>query len=141
MKIKLKILGQLPRKSNSRRIVRSRSGSPLLIKSQAALDYEEMLAVQIPQRFRIAMEGMISIEGIVYYQSRRSDLSIELLLDCLERVGVLSNDRAVHKINIMKALDPKDPRVEIVISQIKYDEEIEKIKKGFKETKDGCSEV
>jgi len=117
--MKLTILGQLPRKSNSRRIVpvkgtnRHRS-----IKSQQALDYEDDFNKQLVARQRQNLEGDLEITGTIYYQSKRSDLSEELLFDCLERADVISNDRMVVHKNIWKKIDRKNPRVEIEINQL-----------------------
>jgi len=125
MPIKLCLYGDLPRKSNSRRLVRNRhTGLPMLIKSQKALDYEKMFASQLTGNHKKNLEECISISGVVYYQSRRHDLSIELLLDLLEKYGVIKNDRQVHFINIAKNFDKNNPRVEIIIEEINYEDKI-----------------
>ena len=117
--MKLTILGQLPRKSNSRRIVPVKGSNRYRsIKSQQALDYEVDFNKQLVARQRQNMEGDLEIKGTIYYQSKRSDLSEELLFDCLERSGVISNDRAVVHKDIWKKIDRRNPRVEIEINQL-----------------------
>ena len=118
--MKLVIIGQLPRKSNSRRIVtNSATGKPMVIKSKEARDYEMDFEKQIPIRYRQKLDGHLEIKGTVYYRSNRSDLSIELLLDCLERSGVIINDRRIVRQEIYKKIDRKNPRVEIEIKELR----------------------
>jgi len=118
--VKLVIIGQLPRKSNSRRIVtNSATGKPMVIKSKEARDYEMDFEKQIPIRYRQKLDGHLEIKGTVYYRSNRSDLSIELLLDCLERSGVIINDRRIVRQEIYKKIDRKNPRVEIEIKELR----------------------
>ncbi len=105
------VLGELASKSNSRRIVRfgSRVAS---IKSQKALDYAQrfMLAVRhtLPKE---PYAGEVAIYAEVYYFSRRPDLDISLLQDCIQNAGIIKNDRSVVEIHCWKYLDPIRPRV------------------------------
>ena len=121
--VTLTIHGQPPRKSNSRRIVRNRStGSPMSIKSKDALSYLESLAWQVRADQRLALGDKthpLVVEGDIFYRTRfRADLSIELILDALQKAGVISDDRYVIHHNIRKRCDPHHPRSVLTIREV-----------------------
>jgi len=119
--IRLSITGQPPRKSNSRRIVTNRrTGRPMVIKSKEALAWLESAMWQIPPSARQEVGGkdqLLSVTFWVRYTSRRPDLSVELVLDLLEKAGVISNDRWVYETYAFKEIDPDRPGVEILIEE------------------------
>jgi len=49
----------------------------------------------------------------VWYQSRRNDLDVSLLMDCLQRCGVIENDRSIREQHLFGYVDPEAPRVEV----------------------------
>ena len=111
------IEGNLPRKSNGRRITRS----GLVIKSKKALDYEKSFSLQT--RKGETIEGDLALLAVVYYDSRRPDLSDELLSDCLEKSGVIENDRQIKVKMLDRRLDKVKPRVEFELWSLpKYQE-------------------
>jgi Holliday junction resolvase RusA-like endonuclease len=125
MKIHLSIIGQLPRKSNSRRLVTNKStGRAMFIKSKEALQYEKDFEQQVPRNARVNMEGKLALRCIIYYRSNRSDLSDELLCDMLEKAGVISNDRWIFYKEQAKVIDKVFPRVELTIEQMPEGEEL-----------------
>lgn len=113
------ILGNLPRKSNSRRIVANRrTGKPMVIKSADALAYERSFMAQIPARLKTGMEGPLALSAVIYYRNPLSDLSDELLCDLIEKSGMIKNDRQfVYKV-LTKKIDRLNPRVEFGISRV-----------------------
>jgi Holliday junction resolvase RusA-like endonuclease len=123
--IRLHIAGQPPRKSNSRRIVTNRrTGKPMVIKSQGARDWAGDAAKQIPAsaRQRVgSVERPLAITFWVRYASRRPDLSVELILDLLEKAEVISNDRHVYEFHAYKEFDKDNPGVEILIQEAHLD--------------------
>lgn len=116
--IHLVILGNLPRKSNSRRIFRNRqSGRPILVKSADALQYEKDFARQFPAKYRLGLNVPLSLTARIYYKSKLSDLSDELLCDMLQAVGAVENDRLFVEKHLYRFDDKYNPRVEIEIRE------------------------
>ena len=89
----------------------------MIIKSKEAMDYEQAFLMAIPQRMRVGYDGPVSVKVRVWYQSRRSDLSTELLLDLLQKSGIILNDRQVHHIESFKGLDKELPRLHFTVSK------------------------
>jgi len=118
----LVIYGQLPRKSNQRRIVRI-NNYPRIIKSQAALEYEEAAFLQITGDKKGSygsLENPLLLVANIYYRSRRSDLSVELLKDVLERTGVVKNDRYIVEEITGAYVDQDNPRSELWLFAITH---------------------
>ena len=119
--IRLWILGQPPRKSNSRRIVSNRrTGKPMLIKSQKALDWIESALHQIPASAKQSVGGPnepLCIHFWVTYETRRPDLSTELVMDTLQEAGVIKDDRYVFEKHEYKIIDKDNPGVELLIEE------------------------
>jgi Holliday junction resolvase RusA-like endonuclease len=117
--IHLTIHGQPPRKSNSRRIVTNRrTGKPMLIKSSGALNWTQAANLQIPAAARQSVGSPsqpLAVTFWVRYQTRRPDLSVELILDLLEHAHVISNDRYVFEYHAYKEISPSNPGVDILI--------------------------
>jgi len=124
--IELWIDGQPPRKSNNRRIVRrGRNGPPMSIKSQGALDWIRAANMQIPVDARQclgSLERPLRIRMDIYYKSRRPDLSGELVLDLLQTVGVISDDRYVYAWELYKHFDKERPGIAIRVEYLNNDE-------------------
>jgi len=116
------VLGDLPRKSNSRRLFRNRStGRPIIVKSAKALNYEGSFAAQVTSVSKniFRENDKIMLSAQIYYSSRRPDLSDELLCDLLEKTGIIHNDRALVEKHLYKGLDKDNPRVEVVLELAK----------------------
>lgn len=118
------IPGNLPRKSNSRVFVTRKDGSKALIKSGAARAYAETFGYSTPPELKGANFGSLEEDLLVianvYYQSRHSDLSIELFLDLLQEAEVIKDDRYVREQLILGFKDKDNPRTEVAIYQIKH---------------------
>ncbi len=109
------IHGQPPRKSNSRQVVRNR-GKTRVIKSDKALAWVLSALAQIPHH---AKQGIGSADRPiratfhVYYETRRPDLSVELVLDTLQKAGVISDDRHVYEVHAFKWFSKERPGVQV----------------------------
>ena len=114
------IEGNLPRKSNSRRIrFNPATGRPVSIKSSLALAYEQSFYYQIKSQLPAnPMTGDLRLEAVIYYQSNRSDLSDELLADLCEKSGIIENDRQFKVKHLYHRVDKNRPRVEFKIDQL-----------------------
>lgn len=107
------ILGACQSKANSRRAV----AGGRFIKSQAALEFERDALIQIKHAFkgRNPIGGDVGIEVTIWYRSKRSDLSPELVFDCLQKAGVLFNDRQIREYSARKEWDKTRPRVQLTV--------------------------
>lgn len=110
-KFKATIKGHLVSMKNSKRIVRGRNGKPMVIKKEAALAWETAAAYQLPRPGQPYL-GNVVLVGAFHYKSQLSDLDENLLMDVLEKRGILGNDRQIKgKLTVWK-LDKANPRVE-----------------------------
>lgn len=120
--IVLFISGKPPRKSNSRRIVYSGNNKPRVIKSEEALAYVDSFIVQARAQYQGSPLGSINmplkLEAIIWYPSRRSDLSIELIKDALEKAGVVANDRYIIEEHSWGFIDKNNPRAKLRLTEI-----------------------
>lgn len=118
----LDIIGHPPRKSNSRRLVTSKAGKLRSIRSSDALDYESAFIYQANTQYSGEPVGSLAehlcIEITIYYRSRRADLSAELILDCLEKAGVVANDRFITEQHLYGFVDKNNPRIRIRLYKI-----------------------
>lgn len=117
MSTKVVIRGEPCSKANSRRLVKSKSGHPLFIKSQKALDYVKGFSKQCPQLEELMTED-VAVDITIYYASRRPDLDESLILDCLQGL-VYKNDRQVKEKHIYwGGVDKENPRAEIHVRHL-----------------------
>jgi len=104
-------------KANSRRLVKSKTGRPLFIKSQKALDYVKTFEKQC-KKIDPLFEKDVAVKITIYYASRRPDLDESLILDCMQGL-VYKNDRQVKvKHIIWGGVDKDDPRAVISVWNI-----------------------
>ncbi len=120
---------QPPRKSNQRIIARrGPGGSPMVIKSKNARKYVDHFIPSVPEEYRTlgvgALDDDLRLDIIVWYTSRRPDLSVELIKDCLEAAGVIKNDRYVREEHLYGFVDKENPRTMIRLYRIISDREV-----------------
>jgi len=120
-RITLTILGQRQSMKNSRRIVYV-NGSPRIIAKKEAVQWEIDALKQIPADHRAFLLGPIRLTCVVYYRTRHSDLDIAAVMDMLQHAQVYKDDRQVHEIIATKKLDPVNPRVELIVEELKLPE-------------------
>jgi hypothetical protein len=117
-KVEFVVLGNLPRKSNSRRIFTNRkTNRPIIVKSADALDYERSFAMQtkgVPKG-KFDKKQTIALTAWVYYRNPLSDLSDELLCDLMEKTGIIPNDRQIKVKHLYGGIDKVNPRVIVVL--------------------------
>lgn len=107
------IPGNLPRKSNQRRIAINKKTQKLfVIKSEKALKYSDIFEQHISDEIKSQYSGNLLLVANIYYASRRSDLSDELLCDLLQKYGVVKNDRDIVEKVLFGFVDKENPRVE-----------------------------
>lgn len=112
------IYGQPPSKSNAYRVV-TIHGHGSLAKTAATKKYEESFFMQcglrnanIDKRFMLDMD--------VYFASDRPDLdnSCKVVLDMLQTVKAIKNDRKCAEIHARKFIDKDNPRIEFKIIEL-----------------------
>lgn len=123
------ITEQPPRKSNQRRLVRrGRGGPPMIIKSKNAEKYRKHFIASVPEKYRDlnfgTLEDDLRLDIIVWYTSRRPDLSVELIKDNLEAAGVIKNDRYIREEHLYGFVDKENPRTKIQLYRITSDRSI-----------------
>ena len=117
MSINMVIFGEPCSKANSRRLVKSKAGRPLFIKSKKALDYVKSFGQQCQAANPLITED-VSVTIKIYYASRRPDLVDSLLIDCMQGV-VYKNDRQVKEKQIIwGGVDKENPRAEISVRHL-----------------------
>lgn len=55
------------------------------------------------------------VVATLLYPSNRQDLDASLVFDCLQRAGVIKNDRQLREQHLYHALDKINPRVELAL--------------------------
>lgn len=112
------VYGQVPSKSNQYRIV-TISGHGSLAKTDALENYEKAFYQQCNLRDR-CLSGFFELYIDVYFQSDRSDLdnSLKVVLDCLQTIRAIKNDRQCTLIYARKFIDKHNPRIEFSIKEV-----------------------
>jgi len=112
--LNITIHGEPCSKANSRRLVKSKTGRPLFIKSQKALDYVKSFINQC-QKVDPLYEKDVAVKITIYYASRRPDLDESLILDCMQGL-IYKNDRQVKEKHIIwGGVDKENPRAVISV--------------------------
>jgi Holliday junction resolvase RusA-like endonuclease len=118
-RVSLWIAGSPPRKSNQRTIYKNpKTRSPIIAKSQKARDWVDDALRQITGKHKLKLgsaELPVKVTCYVFYENRQPDLSIELVLDTLEKGEVLANDRHVYAFSAYKLFSKSEPGVYIDI--------------------------
>jgi Holliday junction resolvase RusA-like endonuclease len=113
------IFGNLPSIKNRRRLIPAKGNRrPLIIKSSEAMNYEQAFLMAIPQKMRVGYDGPVSLSARIYYQSRRSDLSVELLYDLIAKASIILNDRQIMHCECWKGLSKESPRVHFTVKKM-----------------------
>ena len=108
------VAGELASKANSRRYIRP----GLIIKSPKALAYCDIFAFQVrPKPEDCILEGEVILTASIFYSSQRPDLDESLLMDCIQKSGLLKNDRQIREKHIYHGIDRERPRVEFELKR------------------------
>lgn len=121
----LTIHGNPPSKSNQYRVramvQKGKKPRAILYKSAELKSYEKSFIEEIPENCKVDMIGDLNMAVVCYFSSRRPDVdnAAKSILDCLQKGGVIRNDRSVMKLTLIKELDKDNPRVDIAIKRIR----------------------
>lgn len=113
------ILGQIPSKSNSYKVI-TIAGHSSLGKTKALKDYERTFFLQCGKYRNRNIKGFFELWVDVYFHSNLPDLdnSLKCLLDCLQMAKAIKNDRQCVKIVANKYVDKNNPRVEFTLVEL-----------------------
>lgn len=114
------IYGQIIAKANHYQAVPGKFGAKRIIKDEKIRAYEKLFMQQcriyrnrgISSRFRLFVR--------VFHSSVRFDLdnSLKTLLDCLQMVGAITDDKLCFQIEAEKKIDKYHPRIEFAIMEV-----------------------
>ena len=112
------VIGQCYSLKNSK--MARRNGFP--IKHPKVRKFQQDFIFQVPAKYRDLKLGSaaepLRTVVVVFYPSWRQDLSCEAVYDCLQAAGVVANDRFIREKHEFAEVDPKNPRVEIIVEAI-----------------------
>jgi|TARA_Y100000310_G_scaffold330493_1_gene402238 Holliday junction resolvase RusA-like endonuclease len=91
-------------------------------KSAEAQEYLKDFIMQVPRSAKAYFEVPVHLKADIYFRSNRSDLDDSYLMDCLERSGIIENDRLVWSKEIRKFISKDNPRVELVVKPLTQEE-------------------
>jgi hypothetical protein len=90
-------------------------------RSPEAVRYMADFALQVPPRAKIAMgsrENLLRVIATAWWPDYRHDADFEIVWDCLQQCGVISNDRWLRQKFLWAEIDKDEPRLELCIEEI-----------------------
>lgn len=110
------IYGQVIAKANHYQAVPGKFGTKRIIKDEKIRTYECSFA----QQCKIYRNRGISSRFRLFVRSVRFDLdnSLKTLLDCLQMVGAITDDKLCFQIEAEKKIDRYHPRIEFAILEV-----------------------
>ena len=113
--------GQPTRKSNRRQLFLV-GGKPLLAKSPEALRWLQGALLQVPAEYRDlqlgSLDSPVAVTCFCFYRTRLPDLSVEMILDMLQKAGVIKDDRYVYRTLAHKLFDSERPGAYIIVKYL-----------------------
>lgn len=114
------VFGQLISMKNSK-IQAVKGGKAFTFKNPAVVKYEKTFAPQVPPEYRNLRLGGLTVPLQatirVFYPTMRQDLDCALVYDCLQRAGVIADDRHIRVKYEYAYIDKDNPRVEIQLCE------------------------
>lgn len=117
------IHGQIVSKANNYLAVPDKNGGRRIIKNDRIREYERSFREQCRLYRNKAIRGAFTLYARVYHSSGRYDLdnALKTLLDCLQDVGAIMDDKDCIKIVAEKHIDKHRPRVTFAIEPLQGD--------------------
>lgn len=112
------IPGEPASKANKRRVFRM--GTRMIFaKSAKALAYtESAVASLVGLKPPAPIECDVIMDCFVWYASRRPDLDESLVMDVLQKAGIIKNDRQIKEKHVYWRLDKENPRSLVTLSSM-----------------------
>jgi len=98
-----------------------KTGNGKFYKSEIAKIWEWDAKKAIREQFRGGLYDTVVYVGLEFFFKRDRDIDsgIKIVLDALQREGVIKNDNLVTHMNVKKYADKNNPRVEVTIEGYK----------------------
>lgn len=114
------IYGQVIAKANHYQAVPGKFGAKRIIKDEKIRAYEKSFMQQCRVYRNKGISGRFRLFVRVYHSSVRFDLdnSLKTLLDCLQMVGAITDDKLCFQIQAEKKIDRYRPRIEFAILEV-----------------------
>lgn len=119
------VYGQQPSMKNRNRIIR-REGKLAIIHSKVAYSYQQAFEeyIKVKPEWKIGVgdkEHQLAIYVALYYKSFQSDSSIDLILDLLQKHGIIKNDRWVRQKFYWAGISKEMPRLHFRLYELPKD--------------------
>jgi Holliday junction resolvase RusA-like endonuclease len=116
--VRFMVLGVVPSLKNQKRLGKGR-----MFDDSQVQRYKADFGLQVPPQYRNLALGtrLDPLEATIrlLHDSWRRDADAEIIFDCLQTAGVVSNDRWIRrKFIYAETIDPLNPRAEITVSYI-----------------------
>lgn len=114
------IFGQVVAKANHYQAVPGRGGTKRIIKDGKIRAYERSFMQQCRIYRNRGISSRFRLFARVFHSSVRFDLdnSLKTLLDCLQMVGAIRDDKLCFQIEAEKHIDRYHPRIEFAIQEV-----------------------
>lgn len=114
------IFGQIVAKANHYQAVPGRNGEKRIIKDGKIRAYECSFMRQCAKYRNRHISSRFRLFVRVWHSSVRFDLdnSLKTLLDCLQMVEAITNDKLCFQIEAEKHIDKRNPRVEFALLEV-----------------------
>ena len=114
------IHGQIIAKANHYQAVPGRNGEKRIIKDEKIRAYERSFMEQCTKYRNRRISSRFRLYVRVWHSSVRFDLdnSLKTLLDCLQMVEAITDDKLCFQIEAEKHIDPARPRVEFALLEV-----------------------
>lgn len=114
------IHGQIVAKANHYQAVPGKNGERRIIKDEAIRAYERSFMEQCTKYRNRRISSRFRLFVMVWHSSVRFDLdnSLKTLLDCLQMVGAITDDKLCFQIEAEKRIDMYHPRVEFALLEV-----------------------
>ena len=111
------IFGQIVAKANHYQAVPGRNGEKRIIKDDKIRAYERSFIEQCTKYRNRRISSRFRLFVRVWHSSVRFDLdnSLKTLLDCLQMVEAIMDDKLCFQIEAEKHIDKRNPRVEVAL--------------------------
>lgn len=114
------IYGQILAKANHYQAVPGKYGTKRIIKDEKIRAYENLFIQQCRIYRNKGISSRFHLFVRVFHSSVRFDLdnSLKTLLDCLQMVGAITDDKLCFQIEAEKKIDKYHPRIEFAILEV-----------------------